>query len=182
MFTNVDVVVTVKMDGENTSLYSDGQMHARSVDGRYHQSRDWVKNFWSERYFLLPKHWRVCGENLFAKHSISYTDLDSFFVGFSVFDENNLCLSWEDTLEWFSVLGVTPVTTVYKGPFHERLISDMIKIINVDTQEGFVIRKSSSFSYDEFTGCIAKYVRKNHVTTSSHWMHQRVIPNQMKRM
>jgi len=42
-----EVVVTEKMDGENTTLYDD-TLHARSIDGRYHPSRDWVKRFWAE--------------------------------------------------------------------------------------------------------------------------------------
>ena len=39
--------VKEKMDGENTSLYQDG-FHARSIDGRHHSSRDWVKGFWAQ--------------------------------------------------------------------------------------------------------------------------------------
>jgi len=37
-----EVVVTEKMDGENTTMYCDN-IHARSIDGRHHPSRDWVK-------------------------------------------------------------------------------------------------------------------------------------------
>jgi hypothetical protein len=35
------VIVTEKMDGENTTMYSD-YIHARSVDGRSHSSQDWA--------------------------------------------------------------------------------------------------------------------------------------------
>ena len=41
-FAGKEVVITEKMDGENTSMYRDG-IHARSIDGRHHPSRDWVK-------------------------------------------------------------------------------------------------------------------------------------------
>jgi len=46
LFDGVDVVVTEKMDGENTSLYSD-HSHARSLDSKHHSSRDWLKRWHS---------------------------------------------------------------------------------------------------------------------------------------
>ena len=39
-----DLVITEKMDGENTTIHSKGT-HARSPDSRYHPSRDWLKAF-----------------------------------------------------------------------------------------------------------------------------------------
>ena len=41
-FEGQTVIITEKMDGENTTLYRD-YLHARSVDGRHHPSRNWVK-------------------------------------------------------------------------------------------------------------------------------------------
>ena len=32
-FEDMNVVVTIKMDGENTTIYPDGYVHARSLDG-----------------------------------------------------------------------------------------------------------------------------------------------------
>lgn len=40
-----EVVVTEKMDGENTPMYMD-HIHDWSLDSRHHPSRDWVKAFW----------------------------------------------------------------------------------------------------------------------------------------
>ena len=43
-FVGHDVVVTEKMDGENTTVYPTGYTHARSVDSKKsHPSRDWLK-------------------------------------------------------------------------------------------------------------------------------------------
>jgi hypothetical protein len=63
----VDVVVTEKLDGENTTLYRD-YLHARSLDSRTHPSRDWVKGFWAQLAGDIPDGWRICGENLWATH------------------------------------------------------------------------------------------------------------------
>lgn len=41
IFHNKEVVVTVKMDGENTTIYPTGEYHARSLDSKhkeYHSS------------------------------------------------------------------------------------------------------------------------------------------------
>ena len=43
-FRGKQVVVTEKMDGENTTLYTD-RLHARSLDSRHHPSRTWVKQW-----------------------------------------------------------------------------------------------------------------------------------------
>ena len=40
---------------------------------------------------------RICGENLFAKHSVEYNDLPSFFMVFSWWEANK-CLSWDETI------------------------------------------------------------------------------------
>lgn len=44
-FKNRPILVSEKRDGENTSLYSDGFVHARSIDSDNHPSRTWIKNF-----------------------------------------------------------------------------------------------------------------------------------------
>lgn len=175
-FENKRVVVTEKMDGENTTLYKD-YIHARSLDSKDHQSRHWVKTFWSNVRFSIPENYRVCGENLYAQHSIEYDNLKSYFYGFSIWNENNICLSWDDTEEWFELLGITSVPVLYRGMFDEK----EIKSLFYDGIEGYVVRLENSFSYDEFGSSVAKFVRKNHVQTDSHWMYKTVIPNKLKK-
>ncbi len=86
------VVVTEKLDGENTSLYRDG-MHARSIDSRHHPSRDWVKGLQARIGYEIPDGWRLCGENMYARHSVAYDDLESFFYLFSVWNGRDECLA-----------------------------------------------------------------------------------------
>src|SRR5829696_5384608 len=91
-----EVVVTEKLDGENTTMYADG-LHARSLDSAHHPSRAWVKALQGRIGPGIPAGWRVCGENLYARHSIPYEDLDSWFYGFSVWDGED-CLDWDRTV------------------------------------------------------------------------------------
>jgi RNA ligase len=69
-FQGREVVVTEKMDGENTSLYRNG-LHARSLDSRHHPSRDWIKAWHGGIAHHIPEGWRLCGENVYARHSIA---------------------------------------------------------------------------------------------------------------
>jgi hypothetical protein len=164
------VIVTEKMDGENTTMYQD-YIHARSVDSAGHVSRNWVKNFWSGISADIPEGWRLCGENLFAKHSLHYEGLPTYFMGFSLWNERNVCLSWDETQEWFSLMGVHSVPVIYDGIFDEKQIRSLYKESDWDRREGYVVRTADSFAYSEFRKSVAKFVRSGHVQTVKHWMH-----------
>ena len=62
-FEGREIVVTEKMDGENTTMGID-YIHARSLDSRHHPSRDWVKKFWGEINYLILQDWRICMPNI----------------------------------------------------------------------------------------------------------------------
>lgn len=180
-FNGKEVVITWKMDGENTTMYRD-YIHARSIDGLSHISRDWVKQFHSTIAHDIPEGWRICGENLFARHSIGYDNLPSYFMGFSVWTDKNECLSWSDTLDWFELLGITPVTQVCPVGIWtnetETYLRGLINQVDWTRVEGYVVRNADHFHYKDFRRNVAKFVRKDHVQTVKHWMHgQAVIPN-----
>lgn len=174
-FEGKEVVVTEKMDGENTTLYPFG-LHARSVDSGNHPSRTWVKKFWANISGDIPEGMRICGENVFAKHSIQYESLDSYFLGFSIW-EGLRCLSWDETQEWFQLLEIKSVPVLFEGiydpDFHKSWKEN-------DQKEGYVLRVKDEFRMKDFKKCVAKYVRKNHVQSSSHWSHERIVENKMK--
>lgn len=164
------VIVTRKMDGENTSLYAD-HIHARSLDGRDHPSRHWVKNFWSGIRQDIPSGWRICGENLYAEHSIAYRDLASYFQGFAVWNERNVCLDWDSTQEWFALLGICSVPVLYDGLYDERLIRGLWSDRDWGKHEGYVMRLAEAFEFGEFRRSVGKFVRRGHVQTTKHWMY-----------
>jgi hypothetical protein len=172
------VVVTEKMDGENTTMYRD-YVHARSLDSKGGEDRAWVKQFWASIRSEIPEGWRICGENLWAKHSVSYSNLHSYFYGFSIFDEHNRALSWEDTEDYFEMLGVTPVPVLYSGLWDETVALNLAKGLDTNTTEGYVVRLADSFHYDNFSTSVAKFVRKGHVQTDKHWRTQQLVPNSL---
>ncbi len=178
-FEGIEVVVTEKMDGENTSIYSDGSTHERSIDSRHHPSRDRIKKLAAALGHHLPCDWRLCGEYLYARHSLAYDDLESYFYLFSVWNDENVALSWDETCEWADLLDLTVVPELYRGPFREELIREIE--IDTENQEGFVVRFAERIPFEAFATSVAKWVRKGHVQTDEHWMFQPVIPNGLAR-
>lgn len=179
-FIGKRVIVTEKMDGENSTLYKD-YTHARSVDGNSHPSRSWLKQFWSQIAHDIPAGYRVCCENLYAEHSISYKDLETFVMGFSMWNERNVCLCWDETLEWFELLGITPVPVLYDGIYDEKIIKSLWSDKKWSTTEGYVIRVAGEIAYGDFKAKAAKFVRAGHNLTVKHWMHgQPITPNRLK--
>jgi hypothetical protein len=173
------VVITEKMDGENTSMYTD-HIHARSLDSAHHESRNWVKKFHGSIAHDIPPGWRVCGENMYAKHSIYYEDLKSYFYGFSIWSDNNICLGWTATCMFFELLGIEPVPVLFEGILTLDVLADIEAKLDLTKQEGYVIRKSGEFRYEDFATSVAKWVRPKHVATSKHWMQETIVPNKLK--
>lgn len=187
IFDGVEVIVTEKMDGENTTMYHD-TIHARSIDSQNanHPSRDRVKKMWGDiRYLLFPSV-RLCGENVYAEHSIKYTNLKSYFYLFSVWIID-LCASWDEVEKSANEFGFALPKVLYSGIYDEEKIKSLYKtnavingkdemVIDGNIVEGYVIRPVKLF-YHEFDNVknpfceyYAKFVRKNHVQTDEHWL------------
>lgn len=181
---NRRVVITEKMDGENTTMYRD-HMHARSIDGRSHPSRSYVAGIHGRIRHEIPEGWRVVGENLYARHSVGYEALPDYFMVFSIWDENGRALSWDETVEWATLLGLHTVPVIADGVFTtEAELENATKLwqekVGDTPSEGFVVRVADEFTHDEFGRSLAKWVREDHVQTDSHWMAQEVRPNALQ--
>lgn len=180
-----EVYCSIKMDGENTTVYSNGYIHARSIDGNKHPWQSWLKQHVQSWCKDIPKGWRICGENLYARHSIKYTFSNEgyLFQMFGIYNEKNECLSFEDT--WFcaDLLGIKMVDVFYVGKYDKDLIMQKFKEYKNKSQnevEGFVIRNCDKFAYEDFSKNVGKYVRANHVQTDAHWT-ENWEPNKIER-
>ena len=169
-----EVVVTEKLDGENTTLYGDG-LHARSLDSAHHPSRAWVKALQSRIARHIPPGWRICGENMYARHSLPYHRLDSYFYGFSVWDTAGHCLDWDRTVPFLGGLGIPTPSVLWRGTFDERALRALR--LDLSRQEGYVVRTAEGFTDTGFRHRVAKWVRAGHVRTDTHWMHSAVVAN-----
>jgi len=160
-FVGRRVIVTLKLDGENTTMYNNA-IHARSLDGDSHPSQSHVRNIHGRIAYDIPSGMRLCGENLYAYHSIRYSNLESFFYLFSIWNDKNQALSWDDTVEFAELLDLVTVPVIYDDIWDEEKVKESFKPFQ-DRHEGYVVRVADSFDYGQFRFSLAKYVRKGHV-------------------
>jgi len=182
-FKGRQIVITEKMDGENTTMYHN-KIHARSLDSRSHITRDWVKNLHSKIKFDIPRSWRICGENLYAKHTIHYKNLPSYFMVHSIWIDDE-CLSWRDTEEFSTLLNLDMVPKIYQGIWKDSLFENLLSTYNSpysDGVEGYVIRLLNMFSFEKYNQCVAKYVREKHVKIEDiHWFQKMIVINELRK-
>lgn len=202
---NGRIVFTEKMDGENVTVYADG-WHTRSLDSVKRLDQDLMSSIASRFMYALPTHYRVHGEYLYAKHSIHYNRLESYFQVFAISDIlSGMVLSWEKTVDLVDsihfgtgapictvpVLSMPDVVDKTKSSWIIKLaasitaLNDLIKITNIngyefDKKEGYVIRNADEFPFSELSKNVAKFVRANHVKTDDHWRNQPLVQNQLE--
>ena len=179
-FEGMEVVVTIKMDGDNTTIYPDGYIHARSLDGHGYEWQNWLKaNVWNFCYKLEDDE-RIIGENLYAKHSIGYKfdNINDSFQVFCIAAKNindSWVYSWDAIKMRCTLLGLKTVREIYRGIYDKDKIMKAFEDVKAELAqhgqdiEGFVVRDVESFGLDEFQKHVAKFVRANHVQTDKHW-------------
>jgi RNA ligase len=168
-----ELVITEKLDGENTCIKSDG-VYARSHAAP--TLNPWAKNMWTiwEQIKNSLGDLDVFGENLYGLHSIEYSNLESYFYIFAIRDGDKW-LSWDEVVFYAQLLDLPTVPVLARGIFTE---NDVKMIINTALSqgsqlggacEGVVCRTSEGFETAVFSDKLLKYVRKNHVKTDEHW-------------
>lgn len=182
IFFEKDVVASIKMDGENSSLYND-YTHARSINPNDHESRNWLKGLWGKIGWMLDEDMRLCGENMYAKHTIEYSNLESYFLLFSIWYRDT-CLSWQETVEYANLLELKTVPVIYTGKYDLLKIEEAFqKYQENNPAEGYVIRTSNEFKYSQFKTSVAKYVKPEFLDNlkkqKGHWQQQKITPNQL---
>jgi hypothetical protein len=178
IFVDKIIVCSEKIDGECTGMTSE-TCHARSLDSRDHPSRHWIKGLHGSIQTLIPKNIKIFGEMTFAKHSIFYDRLTTYFYVFSVW-EGEICLPWDETKNFCKNLGLETVPELYVGPWNLAKVQACWsgKSAFGDEQEGYVVRNFAAFPLSEFERNMAKFVRKAHVRTDEFWK-KNWVPNQI---
>lgn len=157
-FIGQEVVVTAKLDGENATLYHDS-VHARWLSEGDQSSLTFLRSLHGRIGQEIPQGYRVCGENLHIRHAIRYQHLSADFLVHSIWDAQNRCLSWADTLEMSARLALDLVPVLYLGLWDEAVIRALYApMLNGDPCEGYVVRLAGQFDYADFGRCLAKYV------------------------
>ena len=192
---DIPIVITEKIDGSNTSLEKEG-CYARTHAGPpTHASFDGLKALHASIKYKIPTNLQLFGEWCYALHSIPYDKLPGYFLLFNVRyldnpidrleDElHDTWASWEEVKMWGEDLELPTVPVLFEGIIEsekelqsitEQLASE--KSVFGDVREGVVIRVAEAFDDSDFSNCVMKWVRKNHVQTSDHWRNQEIIKN-----
>ena len=80
-------------------------------------------------------------------------------------------------------MGLHTVPVLYRGPWDPvavRLLDGAFTSQFGGEREGYVARLAGRFHYRDFRRSVAKYVRKDHVTTNDHWLHKEVVANKLQ--
>lgn len=174
-FENKEIVVLEKMDGENTTLYTD-HYHARSIDSQYNFTRSWISKMHSVMKFDIPDNFRFVFENIWAEHSIRYENIDTYAFLLSIWksssdESKDICLSYDETKDWAELLDVRMPKEFYRGVFDKDKLIDLANSLDTSKTEGYVIRVTSEFSKKNMQKSIAKFVREGHVQPNAdHWL------------
>ncbi len=178
------LVITEKLDGENTCLNQFGVFARSHAAPTIHPWAGYLK----ERWEMIKKdlgELEIFGENLYAIHSVVYPKIEQHFYVFAV-REGNKWLSWEEVKFYAGLLdfSVVPEIKILTQPYDETFLkSEILGIVqkeskfgSIDTQsnvnctmEGVVCRTIEGFDVDDFKRKVFKYVRKGHVKTNKHW-------------
>lgn len=176
-----DVVATEKFDGQNVTLYRDS-FFFRSIAARTHPSRQWLEEFWSDRRNSIPKGWRICGEYLYLCHTVAYHDLASFFIGFSVWNEENICLSWMETEEFLQDADIACAPVMYSGKFNLNAIrGSWVNRRHLET-EGYVLRVAGRIRFRDFKTKVGKFIRAGYAQSDplrSHVDAEKISTNEL---
>lgn len=184
------IVITEKMDGSNTSLETDG-CFARTHSGPpSHKSFDGLKALHATIRYKIPQGIQLFGEWCFAKHSIEYSELPGYFMLFNVREligEEYFWMSWAEVQLWAEEIGVPTVPVLFQGSIEsedklKELVESFMKQPSAcgGIREGVVARVAEEFTDNEFSSCVMKCVRANHVQTTEHWKDQEIIRNKLR--
>ena len=185
---NVPIVITEKADGGNTSMEHSGIYARTHAYEPSHPSFDILKQLHASLRYSIPEHYQFFGENVYAQHSIAYSELPGYFLLFAIRDLGTYYwLSWEEIELWAEKLGIPTVPVLFEGTVHsesdlqnltEDLCSKPSKLGG--EREGVVVRVHAPFSDERFDKCCMKIVRKNHVQTDEHWASKKIVKNGLK--
>jgi len=190
-FLGKHLIITEKMDGSNVCMETDScfaRSHASQPD---HPSFNAFKALHASIKNYIPENMQIFGEWTYALHSIAYDKLPQYFLMFGVRvirDEPNSheWLSWNGVKGWADSLGLVTVpelaaTRVLRDTDLQSIVESYTNSPSVygPEREGVVIRVEDGFDDKYFSSNVAKWVRKNHVTTDDHWKFKEIVRNKL---
>ena len=175
-FVGRPVVVTEKLDGNNTLLHR-GDVYARSVSAP--ATAKW--------FAMVRKHhaWKVTetdvflyGEEIYGVHSIAYDPVpeDETFYAFALRFGDGSFGSFRTMVKYAQESSIPVVPVLFEGTFRTvHQIRDFVSRAHQEpsalggAREGVVMRLAEGFPAADFKHSVCKSVRAGHVQSDEHW-------------
>jgi hypothetical protein len=183
----VEIVITEKCDGSNLT-YTRQSVFSRSHSGPPgHPSFNLAKATHARIGHLLSEGISVFCEYCYAVHSIAYAALPDYSLVFGVRDDaDGTWWDWDMTAAQAADLGLPTVPLLFRGAVstEEELRALTEKLAREPStlggsREGVVVRRAGQFPDSDFPKSLGKWVRKDHVQTDEHWMHQSIVAQKL---
>ncbi|MCK5034685.1 MAG: RNA ligase family protein [Candidatus Sabulitectum sp.] len=190
LFLKHHITVEEKIDGANLGISFDsfggiklqnrGKLLVLPYIGQWKKLSDWLMLKTDLLYDLLSDEYILFGEWCYAQHSINYTNLPDWFLGFDVYDKRcNKFLSVKRRNDFLKNSCINMVPMIQKGIFSLDECKELIGISHFGDcpSEGIYLR------YDEgdFLGKRAKLVNASFLQSiGSHWSCRGIRANQLK--
>ncbi len=186
-----EVVVEEKLDGANVgfSIGHDGNLRVQNrgqylqppFQGQFSRLGSWLAMYRDRLESALFPDLILFGEWCAARHSLSYTNLPDWFLGFDVYDRK-ACRFWSTKRRnrLFSDIGIASVPERYQGKTCledlKQLLSNKMSLYLNGPMEGLVIRKEDA----DWLTHRAKLVRADFTQAiREHWSRRRIEWNQI---
>jgi len=175
----IEIVITEKLDGGNTCCSPTGLFARSHAQETICPSFNYIKNvhYYPNLINIIDHDINVYGENLYAIHSIEYTNLKDYFYVFNILDrKSGMYNSYYDMVKWATDHNMKTTPLIYDGliksmEWLKEFLGDELKKPSElgGEKEGFVVRVKKKFHKNNFSKNVFKYVRKGHVQTDQHW-------------
>ena len=181
-----EIVITEKLDGSNSCMEKGGVFARSHGQAPTHKSFDLLKQRYYQIQYDLKDDEQIFLENCYAVHSIAYENMSDFCFVLGI-RERDQWLSFDDCALRAQELNLSSVPVLFRGVV--KSTKDLEKIITELTnqpsifggdREGIVVRTADSFVDTDFSKKVMKWVRKDHVQTSEHWMNQTIVKQTFK--
>jgi hypothetical protein len=156
-----ELVVTEKLDGGALTFTRD-TVYGRSPAAG---TRPWDRPataLWAMISYRIPDHWRVCGQSMYARRRIPYTDLPGVFIVSGLWDETDTLLGWDDTVDWANRLELPVVPVLYRGGSLSAARTAWARSRTAETSEGYVIRRAGRVTAEDFPLQVVQWTRPGH--------------------
>jgi hypothetical protein len=180
-----DIVITEKIDGSNVCMTNKACFARTHAHAPKHESFDALKALHAQYKFVMGHNQEFFGEWAYAEHSIHYTSLPAYFLGFGVRDVlTKSWHNWDQVVSGLKLIGLVTVPVLFRGKVEtEKELRKLTEELAAEPsrcggkREGVVVRAVHSFTDQDFPKFVQKWVRKGHVQTDDHWTKKTIVRN-----